>query len=197
MEGSGYVNEDSALKPVSLYAELKVRFEEYISNQRPANGMAATSLRFSTVYGLSPRLRFDLTVNDFMREVAMSNELVVFGEQFWRPYCHVEDLARACVMVLESNKDKVAQKVFGVGDTSENYQKKMIVEEILKIVPDAKVRYVQKGEDPRDYRVDFSKIKNELGFKITRTVPDGLKEIHSILKSGLIMDPYLKRFQNA
>ncbi len=196
MEGNGYVNENSPLRPVSLYAELKVKFEEYLLNASPANGMAATSLRFSTVYGLSPRIRFDLTVNDFMLEVTMGNELVVFGEQFWRPYCHVEDLARACVLALESDSAKVANNVFNVGDTEENYQKKMIVEEILKIVPDARIKYVHKDEDLRDYRVDFTKIQTELGYTITKTVPDGLREIHSILTDGLVSNPNSPNYRN-
>ena len=196
MEGDSYVNEDSPLGPVSLYAELKVKFEEYLLNARPANGLAATPLRFSTVYGLSPRMRFDLTVNEFMREVAMGKELVVFGEQFWRPYCHVEDLARACVLVLESDREKVARRIFGVGDTNENYQKKMIVDEILKIVPSSRIKYVQKDEDPRDYRVDFTRIQTELGYTITKTLLDGLREIHSILTDGLITDPTSPVYRN-
>tara|TARA_Y100000294_G_scaffold30087_2_gene25394 strand:- start:579 stop:1172 length:594 start_codon:yes stop_codon:yes gene_type:complete len=196
MEGDGFVNEDSPLGPVSLYAELKVEFEDYLLNSNPVNGIAASVLRFSTVYGLSPRLRFDLIVNEFMRDVTLGKELVVFGEQFWRPYCHVEDLARACVLVLECDTKKIANNVFNVGDTKENYQKKMIVEEILKIVPDASIKYIQKEEDPRDYRVDFSKIQTELGFAITKTVPDGLREIHSILSDGLISNPDSPNYRN-
>lgn len=196
MDGDGYLNEDSPLRPVSLYAELKVRFEEYLLDSKPANGLAATSLRFSTVYGLSPRVRFDLTVNEFIREVTFGNELVVYGKEFWRPYCHVWDLAQSCVLILQSKPEKVGQKVFGVGDTAENYQKMMIVDEILKIVPDAKIKYVHKDEDPRDYRVDFSKIANELGFKISRTVPQGLLEINAILRNGLLSDPFSPAYRN-
>lgn len=196
MGSSHYVNEDSTLAPISLYAKLKVRFEKYILNSKPINGMASTSLRFSTVYGLSPRMRFDLTVNDFMREVTMGEELLVFGEQFWRPYCHVIDLANSCILVLNNNYDKVHQKVYGVGATKENYTKKMIVNEILKIVPNAKIKFVQKNEDPRDYRVDFYKIRNELGFKITKTVPEGLMDVNTILKNGFIVDPYNEKYIN-
>jgi len=196
MEGDAFLNEDSELHPVSLYAELKVKFENYLLSNSIRDTFIPTALRFSTVYGLSPRMRFDLTVNEFIREVAFDKELLIFGEQFWRPYCHVEDLARSCVTVLESETDKVKQNVFGVGDTKENYQKKMIADEILKIVPTAKIKYVHKDEDPRDYRVDFSKIKDELGFQITKTVPHGLKEIYDILKNDVISDPYSKNYRN-
>jgi nucleoside-diphosphate-sugar epimerase len=196
MPGNGYLNEDSPLRPVSLYAELKVKFENYMLGSKTRENFAPTALRFATVYGISPRLRFDLTVNEFTREVALGKELEIFGEQFWRPYCHVEDLARGCIHVLESEPSIVGYNVFGVGDTRENYQKAMIAEELLKVAPNATIRYIARSEDPRDYRVDFSKIKNELGFEITRTVPDGIREIFRILKDGIISDPYSKAYQN-
>lgn len=196
MEGDGFVNEDSELKPVSLYAELKVKFEKYLLGSTVREDFTPTALRFATVYGLSPRMRFDLTVNEFIREIAFDKELVIFGEQFWRPYTHVEDLARGCVFALEADSKVVKQNVYNVGDTKENYQKKMIADEIIKLVPNAKIKYVSKTEDPRDYRVDFTKIKNELNYSITKTVPMGLEEIYSILQDGLLVDPYSTKYQN-
>jgi nucleoside-diphosphate-sugar epimerase len=196
MEGDSFVNEESHLNPISIYAELKVKFEKYIFESKIRDSFSPTVLRFATVYGLSPRMRFDLTVNEFIRDITFNKELVIFGEQFWRPYCHVDDLARACVKILGSPIEKVRQKVFNVGDTNENYQKKMIAKEILKIVPNASIKYINKYEDPRDYRVDFSKIDNDLGFKITKRVPDGLREIHKILEYEIISDPYLNKYKN-
>ncbi len=184
MEGDDFVSETSKLAPVSLYAETKVASEEFLLNQPQDNTCKPTSLRFSTVYGLSGRPRFDLTVNEFTKELAMGRELVIFGEQFWRPYCHVYDLARSVVLVLESDVEKVAYEVFNVGDTSENYTKKMIVEEIVKQIPDAKIKYVQKNEDPRDYRVNFDKIKNELGFAVTIKVPKGITQLKQVVQEG-------------
>jgi nucleoside-diphosphate-sugar epimerase len=196
VENDEFVNEDSPLNPVSLYAELKVKFEKYLLESTTRDDFIVTSLRFATVYGISPRMRFDLTVNEFIREVAFEKELQIFGEQFWRPYTHVEDLARSCVMVLEASTEKVNHNVFGVGDTSENYQKKVIAEEILKIVPSANIKYVQKNEDPRDYRVDFSKIRNELGFSVVNTLPQCISAIYMFLKSGLLSDPYSQVYRN-
>jgi nucleoside-diphosphate-sugar epimerase len=194
-EGGSFVTEESELRPVSLYAELKVAFEQFLmANATPE--MTTTVLRFSTVYGFSPRVRFDLTVNEFTRDVALGKELVIFGEQFWRPYCHVDDLAGAVVLVLESPADKVAGQVFNAGSTDENYNKRMLAEEIAKVAPEMQVSYVQRTEDPRDYRVNFDKITNELGFKITKTVPDGIREIYSLIKTGLIDDPYGPKFRN-
>jgi len=197
MGGSGFINEESPLRPVSLYAELKVEFETYLLKSQTRSDFVPTSLRFATVYGLSPRMRFDLTVNEFTRDVALGKKLLIYGEQFWRPYCHVEDLARACILVLESEPAKVDHNVFGVGDTSENYQKKMLAEEINKIVPEMQVEYVHKDEDPRDYRVNFSKIKNELNFRITKTVPDGIRAIYSAVSQGIIRDSENEQYRNS
>ncbi len=196
MEGDGFLNEESPLNPVSLYAKLKVRVEEYISKTPTRNDFTTTALRFSTVYGISPRIRFDLTVNEFVRDLTSGKELVIFGEQFWRPYCHVEDLARGCIIVLETEPEKVNKNVFGVGDTSENYSKKMLAEIMIKVIPDAVIKYVHKDEDPRDYRVDFTKIKKELNFNITQNVPDSIYRINKLLKTGLLLNPYDKKYQN-
>jgi nucleoside-diphosphate-sugar epimerase len=192
-----YVDENSKLAPVSLYAELKVKFEKYmLGEMKKLDGFSPTSLRFSTVYGLSPRMRFDLTVNEFTKNLALGKELIIFGEQFWRPYCHVKDFSNAFITVLNSPDEKVAYNVFNVGDTKENYTKQMIVNEIKKVLPNSKIKYVQKNEDPRDYRVNCDKIKKELGFKISMTVPDGIKEIKRVIQENLIQDPEDQKYYN-
>jgi nucleoside-diphosphate-sugar epimerase len=191
-----FVDEESELRPVSLYAELKVKFEHYLLIEKKKSKMCATALRFSTVYGFSPRIRFDLTVNEFTRNVCIKGEQEIWGPQFSRPYCHVDDLARAVMLVLRSPKKKVKANVFNVGDTKENYSKRMLMEEIQKQIKDAKAIYVEKTEDPRDYRVNCDKIKKELGFSITKKVPDGIREIIKLMDSGMISDPYSEKFRN-
>lgn len=191
-----YVDENSELRPVSLYAELKVKFENYILKERKDIKMCATALRFSTVYGFSPRIRFDLTVNEFTRNVCLTGQQEIWGPQFNRPYCHVDDLARAVVLVIESPDEKVRANVFNVGITAENYSKRMLMEEIQKQLPEAKAIYVDKTEDPRDYRVNCDKIKSELGFTITKKVPDGIREIIKLMQSGIITDPHSQKFRN-
>jgi nucleoside-diphosphate-sugar epimerase len=180
--------EESELRPVSLYAETKVGVEKQLL-ALPAEPMAATVLRLSTLYGLSPRMRFDLTVNEFVMEMILHRKLVVYGEQFWRPYVHVRDAARAVGMILEARTELVAGHVFNVGDTRENYRKADLLELILERVPDAHVQSVPKAEDPRDYRVSFERIRTKLDYSITRRVKDGIAEIASALESGLIDDP--------
>lgn len=191
-----FLNEESELKPLSLYAQTKVEFENYLLNQDKMNVCKPVILRFSTVYGISPRIRFDLTVNEFTKELAMGRELLVYGEQFWRPYCHVDDLANSILYALESDEQKVEFNVFNVGSSEENYQKKMIVSEILKQVPDGIVKYVTVNEDPRDYRVNFDKIKDVLGFKITKRVSDGINEIVILIENGFIINPDDDKYYN-
>jgi len=194
---NSYVDEKSPLAPVSLYAELKVKFENYMLNELEKRiDFCPTSLRFSTVYGLSPRMRFDLTVNEFTKEITLGRELLVFGEQFWRPYCHVKDFSRAFLTVLKAPVEKVAYNVFNIGSTEENYTKYMIINEIKKQIPDAKFKFITKDEDPRDYKVNFDKVQKELGFMISKRVPDGISEIKNVVSQGIIQDTEEQRYYN-
>ncbi|MDC0253306.1 NAD(P)-dependent oxidoreductase [Bacteriovoracales bacterium] len=193
---STLINEESPLNPISLYAETKVKSERFLLDQPKSSICKPTILRLSTVYGLSPRPRFDLTVNEFTRDLALDKELLIFGEQFWRPYCHVVDLARAFITVIGSSEKDVAFDVFNVGNTDENYQKKMLVDEISKQIPNVKIKYVHKEEDPRDYRVSFEKISSKLGYKTTKTVPEGIRDIISSVQLGFFKDPYDAKYKN-
>jgi nucleoside-diphosphate-sugar epimerase len=189
------LDESADLKPISHYAETKVAFEKYLFTQINAP-ICSTILRFSTVYGVSPRTRFDLTVNEFTRDVSVGKELQIYGEKFWRPYCHVYDLASAVALVLKSDENLVKNEVFNVGDTKENYTKEMLTVEIKKVIPNMVVTFVSRDEDPRDYRVNCDKIYHKLGFKITKNVPDGIAEIHKLIQCGLIGDSYSAKYKN-
>jgi len=185
---NAYVDEESPLRPLSLYAETKVAVERALLESDTVGSMCVTPLRFATVFGIAPRLRFDLTVNEFTLELLTKKHLVVFGEQFWRPYIHVRDVAQAIELVLQAPTEVVNRRVFNIGSTAENYQKQQIVELILPYAPDAQVEYIRKQEDPRDYRVSFERVQRELGFSPTRTVPDGIAEVARLVRSGVITD---------
>ena len=189
------VDESSELAPVSLYAETKVAVERALLDTRD-NHIVATPLRFATVFGVSPRMRFDLTVNEFTAELLTRRRLKVFGEQFWRPYVHVRDAARGIGRVLEAPAEVVKHTVFNVGSTDQNYQKQQLVELILPYVPDAEVEYVHKAEDPRDYRVSFSRIGEALGFRVQRSVRDGIEEVAALFRKGAVTDWTAPRFRN-
>jgi nucleoside-diphosphate-sugar epimerase len=180
------VDEESELSPVSLYAKTKVEVEMALLGSGCNNGWCPTPLRFATVYGVSPRMRFDLTVNEFTLEMLTKKHLKVFGEQFWRPYVHVGDAARAIQLVLGSRAADVVGRVFNVGATDQNFQKQQLVELIRPYAPDALVEFVHKTEDPRDYRVSFSRIKNQLGFKNARTVAQGIDEVARLVRENVV-----------
>ena len=190
-----YITEDSELAPVSLYAEQKVAIEEELLGGG-GGSMEVACLRFATVYGVAPRMRFDLTVNEFTRDLWADRELQVFGEQFWRPYIHVDDVGRAVKLVLDSSSAAVAGRVFNVGGTAENYTKLDIVDVIRGTVPTGEVVYVHRDEDPRDYRVSFDRIRTELGFTPLATVATGVTELVSALDAGSFADPDSSLYRN-
>ena len=177
IENNELADENYKLNPLSLYAKSKVNAEKYILSLKDKTNMHPTILRFATAFGLSPRMRFDLTVSEFTRELAMSKELLVYDAHTWRPYCHVQDFSRLIQMVLEAPKEKVAFEVFNAGGDVNNATKQMIVDMILNKIPDGKVKYQKYGSDPRNYRVNFNKVKTVLGFEPKYNIQDGINEL--------------------
>ena len=186
-DAASYVTEESELRPVSLYAQTKVDVEHALLASPPLQPPAVTVLRFATIFGLSPRMRFDLTVNEFTLELLTKRRVTLYGERFWRPYVHVRDAARAIRLVLESPVEAVRHQAFNVGDTSQNYQKGQLVELIrAQVGSDVQVERVSKSEDPRDYRVSFEKIQRALAFRITCTVEAGIQELIGAIRQGVV-----------
>ena len=147
-----------------------------------------TVLRFSTAFGLSARMRFDLTVSEFCRALFAGNKLEVYDADTWRPYCHVQDFARALTRVLEAPRDRIAFEVFNAGGDRNNFTKKMIVEAIQKQSPTGEVIYVAGGTDKRNYKVNFSKIRQALLFEPRYSVEDGIRELVGVLRQGFFRD---------
>jgi nucleoside-diphosphate-sugar epimerase len=189
------IDETGVLAPVSLYAEQKVAVEKHLLGLADPP-YAVTCLRFATVFGVAPRMRFDLTVNEFTRDLWADRRLEVFGEQFWRPYVHVRDAARGIRAVLEAPVDEVAGQVFNVGDTSQNFRKLDLVQLIREQTDRGDVSYVQRSEDPRDYKVSFDKIRSRLGYEVTMTVPSGISEVIEALDAGRFPDSFDARYRN-
>jgi len=189
------ITEEGELSPVSLYARQKVGVEQRLMTE-DFGQMIPTCLRFATVYGVAQRMRFDLTVNEFTRDLWADKDLEVFGEQFWRPYVHVKDAGRGVVAALTADTDVAGKQVFNVGRSGENYRKLDLVEEIGKQTDKGKVSYVKRDEDPRDYKVSFDKIREVLGFETLMTVPDGIGEILAGLDEDVFGDPFDGRYKN-
>jgi nucleoside-diphosphate-sugar epimerase len=178
-------DEEFELSPLSSYAKSKVEAEKFLMSKKNNFDYTPTILRFATAFGLSTRMRFDLTVNEFTREMLLRKKLNVFDADTWRPYCHVQDFARLIAMILEANSDKVAYEVFNAGGQENNFTKRMIVEVLMEKIPDSVVEYNQHGGDPRNYRVNFSKVKSVIGFEPSYSIVNGIDEITDALKNNL------------
>lgn len=196
MAGDALLHEDSPLQPQSHYARLKVGFEQFLLGQ-PAGALPATILRFATAYGPSPRPRFDLTVNHFTRDLTLGRSLHVFGADLWRPYCHVADLAAAAALVAEAGPEGLAGTVFNVGDSAENYTKSDIIAAIRQHVSGGEVLLdAGDGGDRRNYRVDFSRIQQRLGYRAAHRLADGVASLHRLIAAGLLSDPDSTLYRN-
>jgi len=180
--------EEAELNPQSLYAETKVAFEKHILANLDNVDFSPTILRLATAFGLSKRMRFDLTISEFTRDLALGKDLLVYDENTWRPYCHVIDISNAIIRVIESPREKVFGQVLNVGSNSENYTKKMIIDLIQKYLPEAKVSYKEGGFDPRNYRVSFDKIKRELDFEPEISIEYSVKNLIDAVRNNLFTD---------
>ncbi len=197
-DGTHYLTEASELRPVSLYAETKVAVERALLGAAAIAGAPqVTILRFATIFGISPRMRFDLTVNEFTMALLVKRKVTIYGEQCWRPYLHVRDAARAVALVLAAPAAAVAGRPFNIGDTSQNYTKAQLLELICSQLPQSvEIDRVQKAEDPRDYRVSFERVEREIGFRITRTVDAGVRELIQAGSHGMFDDFESVRYRN-
>tara|TARA_Y100001970_G_scaffold55808_1_gene70694 strand:- start:24487 stop:25485 length:999 start_codon:yes stop_codon:yes gene_type:complete len=178
--------EEHELKPLSLYAKHKVEIENYILSLKGKINFCPTILRFATAFGSSPRMRFDLTVNQFTKELFNKNPLNIYDENTWRPYCHVKDFSRLIEIVLNEKKEKLNFQIFNSGGDQNNFTKKNIIEAITKLIPsNNKISYEPGDKDKRNYRVNFEKVKKLLNFNVEYTIQDGIQEMISSLKSNL------------
>ena len=189
------VDESGVLVPVSLYARQKAELERWLLD-RNHGPLAPIILRFATVYGVAPRMRFDLTVNEFVRDLWADRTLEVFGENYWRSCVHVRDAGRAIRLALEAPIERVAGEVFNVGRPGEDYTKLDLLEEIRKLTDRGRVEFVHRDVDPRHYKVNFAKIHDVLGFEGQMTVPDGIAEVFAGLDQHRFGDPFDGHYRN-
>ncbi|MEY2818613.1 MAG: hypothetical protein RL275_2076 [Chloroflexota bacterium] len=192
------VTEETPLHPQSLYAETKIAAEEYLLAQKDA-ACAPLLFRFATLYGVSPRTRFDLIVNQFVLEAFTKRQLIIYQRGYSRSFVHVRDVVRGVIIGLEAEQSKIRGQVFNLGTENGNYSKNDIVKFVLKRMPETIVEYkdLTFGGDMRDVTVSFEKIRRVLGFEPTLNVDDGVREVLFALKSGLIKDPTDDRYRNA
>ncbi len=192
------VTEDTPLAPQSLYAETKIASERFLIGQSAAS-CAPLIYRLATLYGLSPRMRFDLIINQFVLEAYTKRELLIYQRGYSRSFVHINDVVRGLVLGLEAPEEKVRCQVYNLGSETGNYTKDQIVELVLKRMPETVVTYKDMtfGGDMRDITVSYEKIQRELGFQTQCTPDDGIREMMHAIRTGLISNPHDQRYRNA
>jgi nucleoside-diphosphate-sugar epimerase len=175
--------ETSKTNPISIYAKSTLEAEQ--ENLSIAdNNFSVTSLRNATVFGLSSRMRFDLVVNLMTLSAFQKGRIIVMGGGLqWRPLVHLSDVSQAFQLVIDANEKLVNREIFNAG--LDNYQIKNLAYLVREQLPiDIEIDLAPDDADKRDYNVDFSKVKNVLGFEAKKTIIDGIHEIYVALKSG-------------
>ena len=184
LKNNEIADENYNLNPLSSYAKDKVEIENYIMSLKGKVDFSPTILRFATAFGLSYRMRFDLTINHFIKAILEKKLLNIYDAYTWRPYCHVNDFARLIEKIILAEKEKIHFQVFNSGSNENNFTKKSVLDEIIKIIPSKNFVFGKNGTDQRNYKVNFDKVKKVLNFETEYTIQYGIKEIYKAIKSG-------------
>jgi nucleoside-diphosphate-sugar epimerase len=198
-EGDAPVTEESPLNPQSLYAETKIAAEQFLLAEGKKGGTIPVLFRFATLFGLSPRTRFDLIINQFVLEAIEKRHLIIYQKNYNRSFVHIRDIAKALVLALEADAGKVGNQVFNVGSNGGNYSKEELIGMIQKYVSGVTIQYkdLSFGGDMRDIKVSFDKIERVLGYKAEVTVEQGIQELAEAIQTKLLFDPHSLRNRNA
>ena len=181
-KGDKLLKENHVLKPISLYAEQKVKIEKFLLKNNFK--FSIIILRFATAFGISPRMRFDLTVNEFVKDAFFKKQLEIYEPNTYRPYCHIKDFCTIINLVLKRKSTELDKEVFNCGSNNNNYSKIQIARILKKRFKDLKIVINKNIKDKRNYKVDFSKIKKVLKFKSKYNLNYGVLEILNFLKKN-------------
>jgi len=168
----GLCTEETPLNPLSIYGETKTEAERIVMSRKNS-----TAFRFATAFGVSPRMRLDLLVNDLTNKAMTQSYAVIYESHFLRTFIHIRDLARSFIFGID-NQEEMASNVYNAGSNRMNFTKKELCQMINKKVPSAYFHYADIAEDidKRNYKVSYDKIAN-LGFKTTIGMEEGIEEI--------------------
>lgn len=177
--GEGHLDETAPFNPLTPYGESKILTERDVSPMAD-DAFSPVFLRNATAYGVSPRLRADIMVNNLVGHAVTTGRVLIKSDGTpWRPLVHVEDICAAVVAMLTADRDRIHNQAFNIGSTTENYQVRDVAELVAAAVPGSEVTYAPGGSaDARDYRVDFSKVADLVPeFEPRWTVPVGIEQL--------------------
>lgn len=180
------MEETSETVPLSVYGETKLNSEAALLEARDAHFHPVIA-RLATVFGNSPRPRFDLVVNLLTAKAHAERVITIYNGEQWRPFIHVDDVARGFVALLEAPLDRVSGEIFNVGDSRLNFRLTDVAARIRKYFPDTQVVSVD-NSDKRNYRVSFDKIRTRVGFDCRRSLDDGIVELKNAFSTGAISE---------
>jgi nucleoside-diphosphate-sugar epimerase len=181
-----HLAEDDECRPQTMYAQSKLSAERMLM-ALATQGFEPVVFRYATIFGVAPRMRFDLAVNIMtLRAIQERVIYIMGGGEQWRPFVHVRDVVRALLIGLNEDAALVSGQTFNVGHESMNHQIKDIARFVLDAVPNTTVHNIPDNPDLRTYNLSFEKIRRVLGYVPERTIPDGVAEIKQAVERGLI-----------
>ena len=194
--GEDLVTEDAELRPLTPYAESKVRVEDDAAALADS-GFAPVFLRNATAFGFSPRLRADIVLNNLVGHAVLTGDVRVLSDGTpWRPLVHARDIAEAFATCLTAPTEVIYCKAYNIGTESNNLTVAEIAQAVVDVVPDSRLLITgESGSDPRSYRVDFSRARERLGFQARWSISDGAAELYKeYIANGLTNDDFFNRF---